>query len=227
MWVCDKCKYVNSENYNFCNRCGSPKAQEKPSGKTWICTKCKTENWNNDQYCKSCRTPRNAKAEPSRNKNIILYGIIAALAVLVIALLVSSGSKSPASSTPTVIYTSAPAPVYTQAPAPVYTPAPVIEATPEPEPGPGPHDLEAIGSRIEYPAIADYFDVYYTATVTAEGWYTVPAYINADTSSKSFNVIVGEQVTVLAERPNRGLTCIIVPYLGRAGWIDSDYLVFD
>ncbi len=232
MWVCNKCNYENSDNYNFCNNCGGPKsiASDKPSGKTWVCNKCKTENWNNDQYCKRCRTPRNAKAEPSRNKNIILYGIIAALVVLVVFFAIPKESK-PSPTTPQS--PAAPAVVSTPAPTPRPTPeptqAPVIENDPMPWPGPSDHDLESIGAYIEYPKDDEYYDQHYSATIEAPSGKSVWAFYKTGTNEldKHFNIPVGDRVVVLAYKEERGLMCVISESLGLAGWVNEDYVVFD
>ena len=87
---------------------------------------------------------------------------------------------------------------------------------------PGPEDLREIGSQIEYPKSSEYLDRYHYAIVNASHGHSVFGFGSADHRGKRYTVSDGKAVKILAERV--GYSCCIILSLGKACWIDSEYL---
>lgn len=103
-----------------------------------------------------------------------------------------------------------------------YDEAPPWKLLPENE-RPGRADLEAVGSGIEYPREDEYYERYAYATVRAPKGHSVLGFGSADHQGRSFTVLNGEEVRMLAERKN--YVCCIVLSQGVARWINREYLV--
>ena len=93
---------------------------------------------------------------------------------------------------------------------------------------PSSDDFDAIGADIVYPRKESYYlNEYKYATVTANGVFAFKN-PNADdvmATGNTFRLNRGEEVVVIAESP--GYACVIFPNLGRAGWINRDYLKYE
>lgn len=88
---------------------------------------------------------------------------------------------------------------------------------------PGPWDLTAIGSQIEYPKGNEYLREYQYATVRAPHGHSVYGYGSADRLGSYYTVLDGETVKIVAER--NGYSCCVILSTKRARWINSKYLV--
>lgn len=86
-------------------------------------------------------------------------------------------------------------------------------------------DLDALGADIRYPLKDSYYlSEYRYAAVTAMHCYAFldPNSHNVMADNNIFDVYVGEDTVILAE--SKGYACVIFPDLGRAGWVNLDYL---
>ena len=93
---------------------------------------------------------------------------------------------------------------------------------------PSAEDLDEIHADIRYPRVESFYLPYYKYAAVSRG--AVNAFIdpnagNVMADNNTFTVTIGEDVVVLAE--SQGYACVIFPDLGRAGWINKDYLTCD
>jgi outer membrane biosynthesis protein TonB len=123
---------------------------------------------------------------------------------------------------PTPAPTPVPTPVPTPAPTPVPTPAPTPTPTPEPEKKPSADDIKQTGNNIEYPRASEYYEKYQYAVVVAPKGHSIYGYATADHSGRTFQVLNGETVTMLAER--RGWVCVIIQSTNTARWVNKAHL---
>ena len=93
---------------------------------------------------------------------------------------------------------------------------------------PSAEDLNEIQANIRYPREESFYLDYYKYSAVKKNGATVFINPNADdvmAASNTYKVAVGEDAVVLAE--SQGYACVIFPDLGRAGWINKDYLTCD
>ncbi len=93
---------------------------------------------------------------------------------------------------------------------------------------PSAEDLDEIHADIRYPRVESFYLPYYKYAAVSRN--AVKAFIDPNAgdvmaASNTFTVTIGEDVVVLAE--SQGYACVIFPDLGRAGWINKDYLTCD
>ena len=156
MWRCNQCGTENSENFEFCGRCGKPRSfgyQQQSS----------QFNFNNQQQSSQYSTGSQQPVRQDRGcdgvmvsrKALIISIVVVAVAILAVLLLILSGGSSKneaavAAPTPQVIYVT---PKPTSKPA--STPAPTPKPAPTPEPAPTLSDLQAILGRTWHPTVSD------------------------------------------------------------------------
>ena len=93
--------------------------------------------------------------------------------------------------------------------------------------GPSAADLDAIHADIRYPRKESfYLDDYKYATVSRNSVlaFKDPNAADVMAGSNTYSVYKDEEVVILAE--SQGYACVIFPNLGRAGWINQDYLAY-
>ena len=83
--------------------------------------------------------------------------------------------------------------------------------------------LDRINSGVEYPNSSEFLEDFMFATVKAPSGHSVLGFGSADHAGKSYTVLNGEQVLILAER--RDYDCVIVLSEKKGRWINADYLV--
>lgn len=201
----------------------------------WVCNKCKSSNYDNLQYCAMCGTGRNEKKEPVTKGKSILIALFATIAVLLFAVFQLlnpiSSSKSNDSvtiSAPTLTPALTPSltPTPTPSPTPTLDPKPTTLApTPTPKPTPSAADLDAINANIKYPLKDSYYLNDYIYTTVIHGGCLAFLNPNANDVMAGNNTFVlskGEKAVIIAESGN--YACVIFPDLGKAGWINIDYL---
>ena len=95
----------------------------------------------------------------------------------------------------------------------------------EPKYGPSAADLDAIDADIRYPRLDSFYLPDYIVTTVSRPRCHVfidPNSSDVMNANNYFDVSKGEMVVILAE--SSGYACVIFPDLGRAGWINCDYL---
>ncbi len=168
------------------------------------------------------------KGNPNKEKKRIAFLIVWFLVFLAVILVIytvtlKEATAPVASPMPTVEVSKYPNPP--QAAAPVATPTPTTAATKYPNP-PDDSLLDLYGPTLHYPDRTEYLDECRTMYIKAPKGYSVYAYSSHRTDRRQIDEIRdGEEVTVLAENKNNGLSCVIVESTQRAVWVTSTNLV--